>query len=98
MLHPGDIIHEINGKSIKGFTADDVAETMVSVMFLTLCLLAPSQHSCLISDPPSPALAPTLPPLPLFLSSPCLPNLISLPLLPTARVERHHSIPDYSCC
>ena len=30
LLYPGDIIHEINGKDIKGFTVDDVADLMVN--------------------------------------------------------------------
>ncbi len=29
LLHPGDVIHEINGKSIQGYTVDDVADLMV---------------------------------------------------------------------
>lgn len=29
LLHPGDVIHEINGKSIQGCTVDDVADFMV---------------------------------------------------------------------
>lgn len=33
LLHSGDVIHEINGQSVKGFSVDDVADLMVSQQF-----------------------------------------------------------------
>ncbi len=29
VLHPGDIVHEINGKSVRGWSVDQVATYMV---------------------------------------------------------------------
>ena len=40
-LHPGDVIHEINGKSLRDKTIDDVADMMVRPsVCLSVCLSA----------------------------------------------------------
>lgn len=31
LLHPGHVIHEINGRSLAGYSVDDVADLMVCV-------------------------------------------------------------------
>ena len=41
MLHPGDVLHEINGRELTGFSVDDVADLMVTNLatkLSTLCL------------------------------------------------------------
>lgn len=30
MLHPGDILHELNGRALTGLSVDDVADLMVT--------------------------------------------------------------------
>lgn len=48
MLHPGDILHEINGRTLTGLTVDDVADLMVYNKFyqimLTLTCLCTGIH------------------------------------------------------
>lgn len=46
LLHPGDVIHEINGKSIMGFSLDDVADLMKGLTGTVVFKITPamSQH------------------------------------------------------
>ena len=39
MLHPGDALHEINGRALHGLNVDDVADLMVINYFIKLVII-----------------------------------------------------------
>ena len=50
MLHPGDVLHEINGRSLAGLSVDDVADLMVrnTLMHTTHTSSITKRQTCLL--------------------------------------------------